>query len=340
MSIRERHLRERSARREAILAAAASVFAERGLEGATIDMVAREAEVAVGTIYLYFVSRDDLYLSLITERVRGLRTRYLEIQARGLEARAELRAITAAYLDYLRESRGLFLTQLSVAQSRLFKQLRRKAEIDSLKRLMALSREVFGLWESSVGRAYDAYCDDGPSKRSRGRAQMAAILWASLNGAFLLTGDPDAFRDVTGLDSADFVERTFDFQLASAGISVATHNGKTVPLPSQGRGQGLGNAKTFPLPSQGRGQGLGNGKTFPLPSQGRGQGLGYGRPIPLPSEGRGKGLGSGRTSGTSYSAHAKDVKKIARNIERQKEQTRPDAAWTDEAARMDQGESL
>ncbi len=236
MSIRDRHLRERSARREAILAAAASVFAEHGLEGATIEMVAREAVVAVGTIYLYFVSRNDLYLSLITERVTGLRACYLEIKARKLEPLAELRAIGAAYLGYLRESRGLFLTQLLVAQSQLLKQLKRKAEIDHFKRLMGLSREVFGLWESSVGRAYD----DGSIKRSPGRAQMAAILWANLNGAFLLTGDPDAFRDVTGLDSADFVERSFDFQLASAGIGSPTRDGRTVPLPSHGRGKGLG----------------------------------------------------------------------------------------------------
>src|SRR5271156_4227371 len=104
MSIRERHQRERSARRAAILGAAARVFAGHGLEGATIEMVAREAEVAVGTIYLYFVSRDDRYLSLITERVSGLRARYLEIKARSLEPLAELRAMTAAYLGYLRES--------------------------------------------------------------------------------------------------------------------------------------------------------------------------------------------------------------------------------------------
>jgi AcrR family transcriptional regulator len=211
MSIRERHQRERSARRDAILVAAAKVFAAHGLEGATIEMVARAAEVAVGTIYLYFVSRDDLYLSLITERVGGLRARYLEIKARGLEPLAELRAMTAAYLDYLRESRGLFLTQLSVAQSQLLKQLRRKAEIDHFKRLMALSREVFGLWEGSVGRVYD--------RGEIRRAQTAAILWASLNGAFLLTGDSDAFREVTGLSPDSFVDATFDFQLAAAGVA-------------------------------------------------------------------------------------------------------------------------
>jgi len=61
MSVQERHRRERRARGQAILAGAATVFAKHGLEGATIEMVAREAEVAVGTIYLYW--RLDLCCS-------------------------------------------------------------------------------------------------------------------------------------------------------------------------------------------------------------------------------------------------------------------------------------
>ena len=73
MSVRERKERERLARRETILAAAAQVFAKHGVDGATVEMVARQAEVAVGTIYLYFFSRDDLFVSLMAERIGKLR---------------------------------------------------------------------------------------------------------------------------------------------------------------------------------------------------------------------------------------------------------------------------
>ena len=115
MSVQERHRRERQARGQAILAAAAKVFAKHGLEGATIEMVAREAEVAVGTIYLYYSSRDDLYLNLIAERAEHLRARYLEIFARRARVRwTSCKAIASAYLDYLRESREIFLSQHSV----------------------------------------------------------------------------------------------------------------------------------------------------------------------------------------------------------------------------------
>ena len=141
MSVQERHRRERHARGQAILTAAAKVFARHGLEGATIEMVAREAEVAVGTIYLYYSSRDDLYLNLIADRAGQLRARYLEIFALRLEPLAELKAIASAYLDYLRESRELFLSQHSVVFSQLHQRLRRKSEIRNFQRVMDLSPE-------------------------------------------------------------------------------------------------------------------------------------------------------------------------------------------------------
>src|SRR5215469_14509273 len=113
MSVRERHKRERQARSDAILAAALRVFGEHGLEHSTIEMIAREAEVAVGTIYLYFSSRDDLFLNLLVARVEQLRHRYLDIQASELAPLKELREVAAAYLDHIREWREMFLTQQS-----------------------------------------------------------------------------------------------------------------------------------------------------------------------------------------------------------------------------------
>src|SRR5579863_5163235 len=125
MSVQERHRRERRARGQAILTAAAKVFGKHGLDGATVEMVAREAEVAVGTVYLYFASRDHLYLSLIAERLEQLRARYLEIFARKLEPLVELKAIASAYLDHLLDSREIFLSQHSVVFSQLQKRLKR-----------------------------------------------------------------------------------------------------------------------------------------------------------------------------------------------------------------------
>ena len=52
--------------------AAAHVFASKGLEHATMDDVARHASVSKGALYLYFASKDELYLTLAVEAVGEL----------------------------------------------------------------------------------------------------------------------------------------------------------------------------------------------------------------------------------------------------------------------------
>ena len=213
MSVRERKQRERLARRETILAAAAQVFAAHGVDGATVEMVARQAEVAVGTIYLYFFSRDDLFVSLMAERIGRLRARYLEIHARGLKPLDELRAIGGAYFDHLRESRGLFLAQLSVTFSKLSLRLSRAEELEHFELVRRLGRECFDLYRDSVKRWLNA---SGARTSDADATRTATVIWAALNGAFLLMDDVKIFRDITGLEVSRLLEETFEFQLAAA----------------------------------------------------------------------------------------------------------------------------
>ncbi len=63
----ERKAQERQARRRRIQEAARAVFSERGYAGASIEIIARAAQLSVGAIYLYFRSKEDLYVSLIED---------------------------------------------------------------------------------------------------------------------------------------------------------------------------------------------------------------------------------------------------------------------------------
>src|SRR4030088_482712 len=65
-------------RREAILAAALDEFSARGFAATRLDDVAKRADVAKGTIYLYFRDKESLFqelvramLSPIVSRVTG-----------------------------------------------------------------------------------------------------------------------------------------------------------------------------------------------------------------------------------------------------------------------------
>ena len=63
--------RKRDKRRQ-ILEAAVSVFADRGFHKSRVSDVARAAEVADGTIYLYFKSKDDILISLFEEAMQEM----------------------------------------------------------------------------------------------------------------------------------------------------------------------------------------------------------------------------------------------------------------------------
>src|SRR5512138_1003762 len=50
-----------------IIQAAAKVFAEKGFYNSRVSEIAKEANVADGTIYLYFKNKDDILISLFEE---------------------------------------------------------------------------------------------------------------------------------------------------------------------------------------------------------------------------------------------------------------------------------
>ena len=85
-------------RREDIIEAALAVFDRDGFEGSRIDDVATEAEVAKGTVYLYFKNKQALFEAVI-ESVMGPATHAVERAAESPDTsaadrlRAQIRVI-------------------------------------------------------------------------------------------------------------------------------------------------------------------------------------------------------------------------------------------------------
>ncbi|MEV4114697.1 helix-turn-helix domain-containing protein [Nonomuraea sp. NPDC049695] len=90
--------------REKVLAAAARLFAEKGVEAVSMDAVAAEAGVGKGTLFRRFGDKSGLAVALLDSRERDLQQRILSGPpplGPGAPAADRLAAFVAAYLEYL-----------------------------------------------------------------------------------------------------------------------------------------------------------------------------------------------------------------------------------------------
>jgi TetR/AcrR family fatty acid metabolism transcriptional regulator len=106
---------------ERILRAATKVFATRGFFGAQVADVAREADVAAGTVYLYFKSKDDLLIAIF-ERTMSEAIAEGRAALAGIgDPVARLREIARLHLERLGRDRHLAVVfQVELRQSTKF----------------------------------------------------------------------------------------------------------------------------------------------------------------------------------------------------------------------------
>ena len=98
--------------RERILAAARSLFSERGYEGATIRDIAREAGMSTGAVFASFTDKSDLFAE-IAEQVQADLHHALRAAAEGLEGKAAVDAMLAAAAERQLSELALFQAVMS-----------------------------------------------------------------------------------------------------------------------------------------------------------------------------------------------------------------------------------
>ena len=126
---------EKFARRRRILEAAEAVFGARGYHGASIAEIALRADLAAGTIYLYFRDKADLYGSMIVEKMNEVVSRVEAALKSDASAKVSLRTAVQALFAYHESDRQffeLFLHQQQMVKSPL--NLGHWKEMEELKR--------------------------------------------------------------------------------------------------------------------------------------------------------------------------------------------------------------
>jgi TetR/AcrR family transcriptional regulator len=178
-----RRQKQKEDRKERILASAREVFFEEGIRRATVDAIAARAQVAKGTVYLYFETKETILAHLLLE---GLDTlgHYLvsafdEAVPRSGEAR--LQRLAAAYYDFYQQEPDYFRLMMAFDRG----QFRESVSPELYE--MILHRSLRGLrW---VVNAMQQGMDEGQIIPGDARRQTS-MLWAALNGVLVLTSHP------------------------------------------------------------------------------------------------------------------------------------------------------
>jgi TetR/AcrR family fatty acid metabolism transcriptional regulator len=95
-------------KRLGILCAARAVFSRKGYAEAAVDDVAEEAHIAKGTLYLYFKSKEELYLAALVSDLQNMSTEARRDMEAAETFREKLKAFLRVRLEYCK-SRQDFL---------------------------------------------------------------------------------------------------------------------------------------------------------------------------------------------------------------------------------------
>jgi len=124
----------RSAKRDAVLSAAARLFTEHGFQGTSLDDIARSLGVTKPTLYHYIASKEEILFECVRRGLGALRACIDEATERGLVGRERLRAAMENYAGIVTSDFGLCV--IRVGEDPLSEPRRRelralKGEIDA-----------------------------------------------------------------------------------------------------------------------------------------------------------------------------------------------------------------
>lgn len=144
MGIVERKEREKEARRSQILDAAELIFQAKGLGQTTMDDIAREAELAKGTIYLYYRNKDELILGIMLRAQDTMLAQFQEAVSTSSLSLQRLTALGTSYWNYV-TSHGFHFSLMCMSEN-----LPQRQQIND-ELLVQFYENTNGIWRLLVG---------------------------------------------------------------------------------------------------------------------------------------------------------------------------------------------
>jgi len=208
MGIQERKLRERERRRQQIMIAAKRVFSVKGFSRATMEDIAKEAELSPGTLYLYFKNKDELFSSLSIRILQYLNIRLEHVaNDQSLETgMLKIEGLKEAMLDVYKFDPLMLINMFHLQSSETIRNL----SPELLSEIKTLSRSSL----KTMCRIFDQGQKDG-SLIDRPAIVFADIVLSMFAGIVLWEESKKTIND-----EKNFLEQTLDtaFEIFNRGI--------------------------------------------------------------------------------------------------------------------------
>jgi TetR/AcrR family transcriptional regulator len=198
MSVAERRAREKQHRIQDILEAAEKIFFTKGYESATMNEIAREAELGKGTIYLYFKGKDDVHRAIVEKGMDilfGLIQESAKNHACGM---SKMEIVWDSFMRF-RTDYPNYCNAFIHYETKPWKETEAGDFGGWVNKYKVINFMIAAIEE---GRA------DGSVRTDINAADMTLMLWAQMTGAIMLVRFKSALiNNLSGVETADFLDR-------------------------------------------------------------------------------------------------------------------------------------
>lgn len=222
MGTEERKAREKEQRRNQIVDAAEDVIFSKGLEQATMDEIAEQAELSKGTLYLYFKNKTELYLAITQRGSNILNSRFAKVFAgdhdhSGIEL---IRLMGETYLDFVRKNPDYFKAFMFYESLSDVEELRESeyAQTCEENRRDALNFMI---------RALQIGMQDGTVDDSYDPKELAVVIWSSTRGITTMSHMRGIGHHFEVLDEMEIsIDSLFENFLKLVGTGIAAEDAR------------------------------------------------------------------------------------------------------------------
>ena len=192
MGIKERRKREKNERRESILRAAIEVYDKEGYHAITMEKIAETAELSRATLYLYFKTKDEIFIHAIVSYADFFRERLKTLYAGRSEIKDKLlESLWSTFIAFYEKDRRSFNATLYFHQSEMIRNLP-----ENLRIMLDLSgSRIYGYLSKimAYGIGQGVFRDCNPKT-------LAEVVWTSFLGIIHLENSKKAMTRKTHLE--------------------------------------------------------------------------------------------------------------------------------------------